>query len=270
MPQSNFTRELVGLAGQPTSLYEPKLDVSRYLESLAETWTVTFGGTIANGDYSFFLESAIHARTITVTRTGGTPADNTAMAAALVAQLAADVDMSGAYSATSAAAVATIVSRANGRVTNLTQATAPGGATLVLANTVSPGSTNVLPGRFVARGTSDGTIRVLESGDTAANIDGMAVRSVANLSSYVGDEVAVDAVYAEGRALRVRKRGVLWIEANNDCAPGDTVFVVTSGADVGKISSGASGATSTAYSAATFVNSSVTNQRGQRMVEVRL
>lgn len=235
MPQTNygFAPEARALPGQiATSRDGEKVD-SKIFAQQFHTQTVTVGGTITDGIYSFLVDGEL----VQVTVGGGVPASNAALATALIAagELVGNLDNVANFS-TGGAGVVSVVAVQPGDTIPITAITAPAPGTLTLAETVTAGRAVLPPGLFVARVSgSERQIRLLTGGDTDAVVAGVVLlESWAQVPS-LGLETEVDG-YAGGSMVPVDYGDDVWVHVDEaTVAPYEPVFARISGGVTGQI-----------------------------------
>jgi len=197
--------------------------------------TVTIGGVGADTDRVIVLITLPDGTVVTgadTTRTGGAPADDTAMAAALATQINANASLNNHVQATSAAAVLTLTFRHPNTV--YTVATQLTGTTGVVAQTQAPSGVAVTPGRFVAAGTSIGgipSVQALANADDETAVRGIVVREHGGLNQGAVLSTAIDQVQPPA-LVSVAYQGKVLMRNNGTvaAAKGGAVFVVVNSA----------------------------------------
>lgn len=218
-----------------------------------EVHTLTVGGTPANGTYSATItDEAGSSWSAAVTRTGGSPATNNDLAAALVTAL---LGVSGALGlwyrpdgVTRSSAVVTARFRIAGRVYTIATS-APAGATLAWSRTTAAAGLVLPVGRLVKTATVEGmeAVALLENSDTADAIMGAIVRPHTSPVVRLHDPGPGDgAVYRAPHTVDMRTTTLLGLRNRGSVAasPGGLVYAVRNdagGQDRGAVRADADG-----------------------------
>jgi hypothetical protein len=223
--------------GSPAEMDLPKARSYRN-PLLPQTTTVTIAGFDTNNDavtVAITLPNGVIV-SLTVTRTGGAPADDTASAAALEAQVDASQPLNGHVEASAAAGVLTLAFQHAG--IEYPVATTVTGCTATVANSQAAGGSALPLGRFVAAGTSlDGipAIRQLTSTDRDANVRGILLAPHAVFPNADSASPTATDVIPIGELGAVVYDGAINMRNNGDVATtvGGVVFAVvgTGGGD---------------------------------------
>jgi hypothetical protein len=200
--------------------------ISRLNPHVAEVWTVTFGGTEADGNYDFYVKetAAATGTLVRTTRTGGAPATNALLGDACAVVGEALTALANVVSFVSdGAGVVTVTALHRNDIVILDGATAPTGATLVLANTVQPTGTTFGAGRVLAQSATEDEIRALTSTDTSANVAGISQLS-ADMLDNTGVESDLDG-YAPGTMIPLNLNIPIWMYSETAATQGGAVYV---------------------------------------------
>jgi hypothetical protein len=126
---------------------------------VAQVYTLTVGGTAADGTYSFVFEipdDTAETVTISVVRTGGAPASNNDLAAAFRTAFNADT-LASAYAQAAGTGADVVITKSDPGSFAITSPTAPGTGTLTGALTTS-GEQDLIPANEPANLLKKGTI----------------------------------------------------------------------------------------------------------------
>jgi hypothetical protein len=238
MPQYNYT-PLAGQLGSRATT-DAVCSVSRVYAGQPQISTLTVAGTATDGTYSVtFQDLAVDNITVEVVRTGGVPATNNDIAAALEAAINADDELRSFFIVTVATNVVTVQARANGDAfTLVTAAPAPG--TLTAADTQAATPANLPMGiGVVLSGNGDKQITPPVNGvSTAFQISGITWDGDSKTDQTViptlGTAGEFVPSFAAGSMVPVMEKGVMYVEPEVDVAAGDPVFVrvTAAGAEV--------------------------------------
>lgn len=234
MTQYNYTPPAALLGASGSS--ENNLVASRKYPTRSEEWTITIAGTASDGTYSVDFQNLpgqLPNRTISVVRTGGTPATNDDLAAALETAIDADDDLRSLFTTSTSTNVVTVVQRERGSSFTLANDTAPGMGTLTSAQSVAGAQASLGLALGVVLSAA-GEIRLPTTGDTA--FDGVTKRNDTNINMLpvAGVDASVDDAFDAGAIVPVLKRGTIWVEAQETVVAGDPVSIrIDGGGTVG-------------------------------------
>lgn len=196
---------------------------------VVQVGTITVGGTPADGVYSFTITPADGgaAVTISVTRTGGAPATNALIATALHNAIVASNALLGVVSSSDGGAgVLTLTFRRAGQTYAVTTS-APGGATLVWAQTQAAGGSYAHVGRWARKSTATGADRLLTpiiDGTTIAQMVGIVERTFRCIDgSFYGQ---TGEVYPPGEEVPILRAGRIPMIAYEAMTPADTPHII--------------------------------------------
>jgi hypothetical protein len=218
----NMTRKLLGQV-----LDTNRSDRLSFVNPLlAQVGTLTVGGTAADGVYSVTITPADGGAAVTVPITRATtPATNADIALALSNALNLSNGLLGVLSSSNASAVNTLTFRRAGQTYTVTTS-APGGATLVWAQTQAAGGSYVNVGRWVRRSAVAGGDKVLTpiiDGTTITQLVGVVERTFSCIDgSFYGQ---AGEVYPPGSDVPIARAIRIPMIAYEAMGPGDTPFV---------------------------------------------
>ncbi len=231
MTQEQYTPGFGKLGSRATG--DPVTSVSRIYASQPQIQTLTFGGTITNSppDYSAeFQGLSIANIPIAVTRTGGVPVTDTDLATAWALAANNNADLRSRFIITSAAAVVSVVARANGETFGLVVVSAPAPGTLVSATTQVATPANLPMGiAVVLSGTGQNNISQPDGSSTAFDIQGLTWDGQSSADATViptlGQSTPFESPFSPGSMVPVAKVIVEWVHPEVDVSAGDPVFV---------------------------------------------
>ncbi len=228
MTQTNYTPTSGQVGALATS--DRFTSVSRVYAGRPQISTLTFGGTATDGVYSIdFQNLDVDNITVPITRTGGSPATNTDLAAAWIVVAENDTDLRRAFLFSQAAGVVTITARENGNPFTLANPVVTGPATLVAATTQTSTPANLPMGiAVVLSGNGDKQIVQPDAGSTAFEIQGITWNGNSNTDNTViptlGTSEQFVAEFAAGSMVPVLKTGVIYVLPEVNVSAGDPVF----------------------------------------------
>lgn len=217
------------LPGQRATAGRPP-DVDSFVNPMrAQVSTLTFGGTETDGGYQTNIKQQGAPDVVALTtRTGGSPATNTDLAAAHAAYINSERAFQNLVSATPAAAVVTLNFKHPGIAYSLeTSAPAPG--TLAAATTTQPGGSYQRVGMWVARRvgaspvTPDKQLTPITTATVLADLLGIAERTF-HLVNGADRGLTYDA-YDIGAEVSVGLSGRWGVEVISAVTPDSTPYV---------------------------------------------
>lgn len=203
---------------------------------LAQVTDVTFAGTETDGEYAFDIVDTQTGITHTITQTRSTtPATNTDLADAATLLVNGDSALLNIVTAENTAGVLTLTFLHNGRVYTVGNEVVTGPATLVAADTQSPGGSALPFGRFATLTTNPGGEPIVTLPDAVAEaaINGIILRSYAHANQQSSLASAVDAVQVGEMVDLAYEGGVIMENVGAAALPNGVVHVVinTAGGD---------------------------------------
>lgn len=196
---------------------------------LPQQITFTVGGTASNGDYTFTLVDEDNNEVV-VAFTRGAGETNTQIAAGLAARLNAISWANDAFDASNAGAVGTAVGKHPGKTYSWKSVAAPGTGTLLLAESVAAGGSNIAPGAVVVRSASGDPstgsmdeIRNVTGSDAVTAVWGIAEQ--VQIPDEIDENGNVDRNIKPGEHASVATKGYFWLETETALSTSDTVYV---------------------------------------------
>ncbi|MCA9680727.1 MAG: hypothetical protein KC457_00910 [Myxococcales bacterium] len=223
-------RQTTKYEGQPSAF--PKPLGNPYANPKRRQLTrLTFGGTPTDGTYSALLQADGYSGTLQVTRTGGVPATNADLAAALIL---------AAGAAPFRGVIKSAVAGPNPEDVDITflrpgyafevTPSAPGAGTLAASLVTSSAGASIPVGRWLTIGTLDGVSAAIlpSASTTAAEIRGASLRPLTMLSNPDDINAAGELVYRPGKQLTVAYEVTIAMVNRGSVAAtvGGQVFVV--------------------------------------------